>query len=536
MKKSLHAIFFCLVLFPLVSLAQGDEHGSGDPIRILFEQGRLNAVGVIERVDIGKLPTYLTKYLHRDEYDWLLKHKRELSDDIGRSAYRWGNDLPTATSGSCGFDTCGCTTFTPGAEILFSFKTCRNSTHTRQDAGQLLIHESVHHLLGADEERADRIATAFYIAWNAMGHSEQMECKLIPQGMKSPYPPIWNGRELVFFYLDQKVGFFNPAMNSWRYVTPTNSFPYLAVESPPYYLYELFFFGDSVVFYKTKYLHDVRIPQGMVYRLDANRWEEISQVDRMAPPAVPPAGMELGPTSREGTNHKKLGDKLAVWQPMTHVFDSSNFFRESYLLGAPGGILNPKSNQWTPLPDDPSLSARYGQHAVSGGNYLFVWEGYGYDYATRSYETMTSARVFDLVSQKWRPISNVGSPLTRILPFNSWTRTVWTGDELIVYSSDPKTNAIYNPSRDEWRPMSQNGFPILPGQTNPSPGIWTGTDLLILGNGGVSSYSPFTDKWVSGTNVRLPFGRMGGEPSLYWTNTELIIWNADSYDICGLYL
>ncbi len=126
---------FILALNSQVLAAGGDSVGNGgDGISQVFEDARLKAVKLLERLDPCSTPVE-TK---REVKEWLLAHRLEIIEDVKNSQHIW--KLTDAKQ------TCAWTKSERNNDILFSTKSCREKIYDIETAAALLIHESVHHL------------------------------------------------------------------------------------------------------------------------------------------------------------------------------------------------------------------------------------------------------------------------------------------------------------------------------------------------------------------------------------------------------
>ncbi len=86
---------------------------------------------------------------------------------------------------------------------------------------------------------------------------------------------------------------------------------------------------------------------------------------------------------------------------------------------------------------------------------------------------------YDLMTDSWRSISEIGAPEARIDHV-----MVWTGNEMVVWGgwlpSNPafSSGGRYDPITDTWEPTSMVNAP--PGRVD-SVAIWTGKEALFTG-------------------------------------------------------
>lgn len=145
---------FVLILNSIAAAAGGDGVGNGgDGISQVFEDARLKAVKLLERLDSCNLPADTKP----DVREWLLANRLQLINDIKNSYHIWKTTNATKT--------CAWTEGKGSREIIFSTQECRENIYDVETAAALLIHESVHHLGRPSETFANE-------AGSAVRHSE----------------------------------------------------------------------------------------------------------------------------------------------------------------------------------------------------------------------------------------------------------------------------------------------------------------------------------------------------------------------------
>jgi hypothetical protein len=129
----------------------GNEHGSGgDELRFVFEEGRQDAVQKISALRRCSFDSSVSEAVK----DWILGQRMALIADIAQSAHSWITDEQP---------TCAFTQTKSAFPITLSFVACKNIA-SKEQAGRLLTHETVHHFGIADEAFADSVALAVYNA------------------------------------------------------------------------------------------------------------------------------------------------------------------------------------------------------------------------------------------------------------------------------------------------------------------------------------------------------------------------------------
>lgn len=237
-----------------------------------------------------------------------------------------------------------------------------------------------------------------------------------------------------------------------------------------------------------------------------------------------------------------------------------------------GAAYDPDADAWRTIAQSP-LEARDGSAVVWTGNEMIVWGGYlvGQDRNTFPYQRYArDGAAYDPATDEWRTLAP--SPL----PAGYDPMTVWTGEEMIIFtteSSDPaagKPNypvgAAYDPATDRWRELGSSPlFPIA-----SPPAIWLKGEMLFMTFGELEghsrnqpptagAYNPSTDSWrilrsapsyasssyltPIATDDEVLFGTFAYDPvadvwrklprapiqdrefpTEVWTGTEVIVW------------
>jgi N-acetylneuraminic acid mutarotase len=295
--------------------------------------------------------------------------------------------------------------------------------------------------------------------------------------------------------------------------------------------------------------------------------------------------LAFAPVGRVSHSAVWTGDQLIIWGGSIR----ENNLGSEALVHPSGGRFNPASGHWLPLSALNAPTPRNDHQAIWTGAEMVVWGGQGvrsnlfsefdlaplntgarYNPATDTWRTMetngapsprsgfvlawtdkeavvfggrttpsrdlgylnTSAR-YDPQTDSWATMTTVGAPTARQL-----CSAVWTGKELIIWGGEGptkgttigllNTGARYNPSVNQWTPMTTTGSPA------PRAGhsaIWTGREVIIWGGikgtGPLSGarYDPALDRWaILGRNAptSVPYSEA------VWTGEEMIVWGGQS--------
>lgn len=137
-------------------------------------------------------------------------------------------------------------------------------------------------------------------------------------------------------------------------------------------------------------------------------------------------------------------------------------------------------------------------------------------------------------SDSWQPIAPMPLPIGT----NTWPTAVWTGHEVLVWSSSPsnletpgrEVVEAYDPARNQWRVLPGSG--LTP--RADSVVVWTGTELVVWGGRSwdyTTTYAdgarldPSTGTWRSLPPAPVP-GRSGATAS--WSGHEMLLWGGSN--------
>lgn len=197
---------------------------------------------------------------------------------------------------------------------------------------------------------------------------------------------------------------------------------------------------------------------------------------------------------------------------------------------ADGAAFDPSADRWRSLPPSP-LAARAGALAVWSGRELLVWGGMVGD------RFAADGAAFDPAANRWRSLP--ASPLTGQFAAPPGTVAqvpgIWTGKEMLVWgqgagveSPDPDlpAGAAYDPADDRWRLLAP--APVAPRIVAP---VWTGREMLVWGGQSGSryfddgaAYDPVFDRWrmlpASPLAARFTFA--------VWAGAQMLVWGGES--------
>jgi len=237
-----------------------------------------------------------------------------------------------------------------------------------------------------------------------------------------------------------------------------------------------------------------------------------------------------------------LGIPVHTYQPGLRPSLAGSDLRDRALLfTAPGGMFDPVSLSWEPLPPWPStldsLVPRRGLSVANGDKIHVVgsipgvrgatlesnntWSTWGSDGGVSSPSTPpvsvgTDVVAWDQAGAFYSPTSGIWSPIGAIPPSSarSYATLAPAGtDKLFAWggydgSSYVAGGAVYDRTTTQWTVVSTSGATAA---VQRAGSFWTGTEVLVIGglqssgvaNSGFQAYNPTTDVWR--TLARPPF-------------------------------
>ena len=216
------------------------------------------------------------------------------------------------------------------------------------------------------------------------------------------------------------------------------------------------------------------------------------------------------------------GKEMIVWEKSTNE----------------GGRYDPAQDLWRPItttgaPSIPASVNPVSLHAVWTGQELIVFYTCPYDGCP------FSGGRYDPDTDSWKPMSSVNAAHV-----DQGAAIVWTGHDVLIYGGlswwgdwGPNAGGRYNPATDVWTLLTP--APTL-NQTAVTQGVWTGSEMIVLGNRYTGSYGMIGTRYdpVSSQWTEMPFLDCSGSPapvfgSTVWAGSELIIWGSDTIG-CGV--
>jgi hypothetical protein len=231
-----------------------------------------------------------------------------------------------------------------------------------------------------------------------------------------------------------------------------------------------------------------------------------SAVDQAVPTTQPVPADQTVPTTQVATTQVPT-----TQVPTTQVAEAPSETPRLFTEMAPGSMVS--------LPDAPIGTLAH-PGGVWTGTEMIVWGGFEGD-GQRS----AAGAAFDLAAGTWRVIAP--APISG----RSEAAMVWTGTEMLVWGGSVADDtsiddgAAYDPATDTWRVLP--AAPITESDDRLESMVWTGDEAIVLAEA-AAAYDPITNSW-----------RLLADPPSYgypakWTGTSLITISGgllSSYDV-----
>lgn len=493
--------------------------GGGDTLRIAFTRAKENAAHVTLRLNLAALPTNLPS----DVRDWLVINKDALAADIAATPHEWETVRPDQAS-------CALTAFDAAAPLYLSYDKCRTGmdlaggdAHTAipsfDAVGQMLVHESVHHLHGVDEAFADAVAIAVYDAWRR-GADDWMVSADMPEP-KLLHGAVAAGDSVIVFggYKDSSDAqptntafVFDTKNKVWAGALPSSGAPRRAQPILIYTGRKLIVWGGY-----TGGFGAVSSWQnsGAIYDFVSQTWAMI---------AAPTGPAEFPPDTRATV----FPYQSAVWTGVEMIVyggarEGKNF---------PGGIFNPEkpvSEQWRVLPatDAPAGMGEALHTAVWADDCMVVFGGQ----TARSGNLTNVTGVFNPATNKWQTGSAVDVPAAR-----EYHTAVWTGSKMVVFggyesnsvAASIGSGGVFDPKTLKWTYEFRSE--AVQGRYGHTA-VWSGGEMLIFGGhlartalktlNAVAAFNPGSTSWRVVDVQNPPAKRV--YHSAVWTGSYMLI-------------
>ncbi len=441
----------------------GDEVGNGgDGARVTFSMGRAHAQMVLESI----VPDL------RAEPDLAKQHAdltTELRSDVSR--IYWTQEPKPGCP-----NTCGCTQPVKGAPIYLNVKFCTG--YTSASAGKLLLHEVSHHLVGEDEEAADRLAAAAYRLWKNQGHPDEPHWQqVIPQafvGVNSQ--ATWNGRELMVWDGAGTVAYYHPRTHSWREEKATNGFAGW-YQDGKFTSDRGFFVGGKIAVLSPCRGLVRREGAGHVYDPSTRSWS-----------LIPSAG---APSSREA-DVQVVNEKL-----VTFAGESCGGSRARARID--GGVWDVKTGSWETIPAPKDLTPDFGVAWAATSLHLLA-----------AVPNATEFWLYTFSTKTWNRVKLPDGIVT-----TEGTRFVAQSGSVLMVPAQGKPGA-------KWKNHQLSRLPAFPELAGVNQLLSVGNGLIARGRE-LYFYDAEKSEWKAVPELLSP-PRDGGQ-TWHWTGTEAIVWD-----------
>ena len=350
---------------------------------------------------------------------------------------------------------------------------------------------------------------------------------------------VWTGSELVIWggqYDSEPVGTgarYNYFTNSWR------SLPTLGSPSPRYD-HTAVWTGDYMIIWGG---HDGETPLGNGYMFSPvhNSWFAVSPVnapDARSQHTAVWTGSEMIVWGGYSDNYTNSGgrfnpntqtwvetsrDNVAQWR-VNHTAIWTG--REMLVWGGRsfnnilnnGGVYTPASDRWVTINTNGAPSKRQYHTANWDGLRMIIWGG-----KTHSNSLLKTGARFDPRTNSWESMPTLKPDINYLGYFQH--SAVWTGSELIILGE--QLLGRYRPSLGIW---THPRMDVMPESNYNATTVWTGQEVLHWGGSNNIAnayvYEPATDRWSMRSDNNAPASRK--HPSSVWTGIEMIVWGGDS--------
>lgn len=528
------------ILPSIGNVPQGQNVGnSGDFFQAMFEQGKLHTLRVLDRITPNYFSRTLKGALSPEEILWFFDRRSELRDDISKLIPIWKEKIPKELCPIHPERTCACTE-NGTKEVYFSFEACDAGASISQ-MGELILHESLHHFLGADEKKVYRMAAAIYGAWASSSFAqyphivEEENHSFIKDYFAANGGVAWTGKEMLTWnpVLWETASYYDPAQNTWREqtVTPKLWFKKEDIQNSRFRIAEALqtvwvgnrlltlspMVGDSA--------WDAYGLVGTVFNPETGTWNFVSKTNA-------PELQRLTTNLSEGWEIKHLigaGERAVVF--------GGNPLNDSF---ATGGFYDPIRDKWETIRYERKSSLEHYQTMEWASDRLVLWGKRFYVEKSGGYEQDNGGLVYEPSVKTWVPTSPINAPpgdLTNPVAISN-------GKEVFIYGGHRSydalrrnvfrpAGAIFDPAKNEWTPINLVGAPKpYPGKISQRKAFltgWDGAQFIIIGED-VRFYNPHLKQWAVSDKEIEPVPSI--PKFLLWTGIEILLW--DQVSLRGL--
>lgn len=499
-------IFLLVFLIPQSSQARWGVGNGGDALRLAFAKSKEHAAHITLRLKERSFDS-LNPNIDAGVKEWILQNQTTLASDILLSKHIWTLEKkPT-----CAW------TFTQkpqnpeleanAANIHFSYPTCRGGIHNLSDAGQLLIHESVHHFGITDEEFADAVGLAIYSAWKNGATDWLPTSETDGPSRRWQHSAVWTGKEMIIY--GGKTNKQSTILNSgYKYNPKTNQWTSISEKAAPFrYGHAAIWTGKEMIIwggFSAQKNIETWQNSGALWNAAENKWQTLK------PPFGPDATYH-NLAERAAQTLVWTGKEIIIWGGATKT------------AALDGVIYHPETNTWHRISRRGAPFRKEGHTAVWADNKMIVWGGIDLNRNRTS-----EGAIYDPETNKWTQMDTQNAPRAR-----ESHAAVWTGSDMIVFGgfeNSFNTNGsggIYNPKTNSWQNLVTEVAQARRGHSV----MWTGDEMLVWGGkqkrsrayfNSVTAYNPSTKTWKAIATSHSPSSRY--LHSAVWTGNSMIIF------------
>lgn len=473
----------------------GRRVGNGDSMRLVFAWAKEHAAHVVLKLHEQALHSST----RADVREWLLRNKEALAGDIAATEHVWS----LAAAAACAETDIG----VPAGPLRLSYPTCDSRVMSLDQAAELLVHESVHHLGIADESFADAVALAAYGSWR---RGDLEWTATADAGIARSYAATaWTGSEVIVVGGKDADGRvisapqeYDPSSDTWTSLASAGA--------PARFNAEAIYTGKEVIVWG-----------GYVLRGEQEYWQNSGAVLDLATGRWTALTAGAGPA--ELTTH--LGNLERKYQTLVWTG------KEAVVFGGGatgsrlnGGAYNPTTKRWRDLGTVGAPDRLGGHTAVWTGEKMIVWGG-----KDSALNKTNGGAAYDPDTNQWTAL-RVDNGLAK----RDGHVAVWTGAEMVVFGGDVNsaetqgTGGVYDPQTGNWSLIAAESVPARTGHT----AVWNGNEVLILGGKArlssrsiryeaVSAFNPVTGTWRINESRSSPTGR--AFHSAVWAGSRMIV-------------
>ena len=461
-----------------------------------MDRGRSYSAGLVDRLANASFSKRNELKAQR-ELAWVLQNQTLIVEDIRATEHLWVDKLPEF----CKEITCACTGTYPRAPIFFSRSLCAARIHNRESAVQLILHETFHHFLGADERTADHYAAVTFDEWKSMGHPD------FPHWIPVPFPPnslmrsaVKYGGLVVTESSILSLGIastdrFNLRTGKWDIVPgDSKQVPFLGWEDLNYGRF-LWSSGYAVGPLGCDDTHQV---PGVRFHEASGKWEPL-------PPF--PGGNRNEPKFVKGVNNFLFFGGRQCADPQ--------FKRQ-----VDGAIYDVLKHSWEAIPILPELRGKFAYEVAFNGLDIFV---FARDAASDKSPLRKLYRAHD---RKWHDVNPNGAPVLQRDSF-----ITWRGNEVLIlgglalnqHDDLPVAGGRYDTKREVWATTPK--IPPSEGNLHWRRGLWIDDAFLVVDRNGAVTYSKNESRWEIFSAPSPNQKRYSTASGAGYAGLEVVVWD-----------